>query len=216
MSEVIPRFPLQWPTGWARSTHRKRAQFSTKKNLPAGQAWGSKTLSVADGVERVMRELGAIDVREDDIVISTNIALRLDGFPRSGQGEPNDPGVAVYWRTGKGEARVMAVDIYDRVADNLAAIAASLDALRAIQRHGGGAVGNRAFTGFDALPPPKSPWAVLGISHPDAASEASVGVAYKAKVRTEHPDAPGGSHNKMAELNWARDEALRIIRNRTQ
>ena len=206
MSEAIPRYPLQWPTGWGRASSRRRAQFS----MNAGRI----SLSVDVATRRVLKELAAIRVDDGDVVISSNVALRLDGFPRSGQGEPNDPGVAVYWRTGKGETKVMAVDIYDRVADNLAAIAASLEAMRAIARHGGAAIGDRAFTGFDALPPPRSPWAVLGISHPDAASEESIRVAYKAKVRTEHPDAPTGSHNKMADLNWARDEALRIVNER--
>lgn len=211
MSEVIPRFPLQWPAGWPRAGNRKRAQFSTKRNLPPGQTYGAKSLSVADGTLRVLKELAAIRVGDQDVVISTNIALRLDGFPRSGQGEPIDPGVAVYWRTEKGESRVMAVDVYDRVADNLAAIAASLDALRAIERHGGAQVGDRAFTGFDALPPPKSCWDVLGVT--SSATEASVQVAWKAKLRTHHPDH-GGSHNLMADLNWARDEALRKIKER--
>ncbi|KVD37855.1 hypothetical protein WJ41_22830 [Burkholderia ubonensis] len=60
-------------------------------------------------------------------------------------------GVAVYWETRAGARRVMAIDQYTRVADNLAAVAATLDAMRAIERHGGARILERAFTGFAAL-----------------------------------------------------------------
>jgi hypothetical protein len=60
----------------------------------------------------------------------------------------------------------MAIDQYDRVEHNLAAIAATLDAMRAIKRHGGAEILDRAFTGFTALPAPMAggkPWRqVLG------------------------------------------------------
>jgi len=46
----------------------------------------------------------------------------------------------------------MAIDIYDTVAGNLAAVAATLDAMRAIERHGGAQILKRAFQGFKALP----------------------------------------------------------------
>lgn len=196
---MIPRFPLTWPDGWKRTSNRQRAKFMRDR----------RQLSVADGLQRVFRELAALGVREHDVVVSTNIQLRLDGLPRSDRGEPQDPGAAVYW-TGKGEQmRVMAVDLYDRVADNLGAIAASLEALRAIERHGGAAILERAFTGFDALPPPRNPFDFLGVSR-DHATVETVQVAFKAKLRSHHPDH-GGSHNLMSELNWARDEALKII-----
>jgi hypothetical protein len=31
-------------------------------------------------------------------VISTNVRMRLDGLPRSGEKESQDPGAAVYWQ----------------------------------------------------------------------------------------------------------------------
>jgi len=100
-------------------------------------------------------------------------------------------------------------------AAKVAAIAASAGKQRdAIERHGGAAILERAFTGFDALPPPKSPFDILGVSR-EHASEASIQVAFKAKARTYHPDAPTGSHNLMAELTDARDKALEIVRART-
>lgn len=69
---------------------------------------------------------------------------RLDGLPRSGEPEPKDPGATVYWRS-RGRDQVIAIDQYDRVADNLAAIAGTLDALRAIKRWGGAQIVARLY-----------------------------------------------------------------------
>ncbi|GMG89617.1 hypothetical protein Cmtc_08370 [Cupriavidus sp. TKC] len=163
------------------------------------------------GVERVLDELGRLSIGRDDIVISTNITTRLDGLPRSDQKAPEDPGVAVYWETKKGERRVMAIDQYRRVADNLAAIAATLEALRAIERHGGAQILDRAFTGFTALPSP-SPAAlrtwreVIGVS-PAERDIAAVRAAYRRRAQAAHPDRPGGSHDEMAQLTAAMRQA---------
>ncbi|MGN5479481.1 hypothetical protein ACTMU2_29065 [Cupriavidus basilensis] len=105
-----------------------------------------EALTVSDGVNRVLDELGRLGARPGSIIISTNVAVRLDGLPRSGQREPADPGAAVYWQDRSGAPRVMAIDQYRSVADNLAAIAATLEAMRAIERHGGAQILERAFT----------------------------------------------------------------------
>ena len=80
----------------------------------------------------VLAELARLGIGEQDTVISTNVPTRLDGLPRSGAREPFDPGVAVYWQERSGARRVMAIDRYTTVADNLAAVAATLEAMRAI------------------------------------------------------------------------------------
>ena len=198
---TIIAYPLQWPDGWKRTAFhlRRDAKFRS----------GDKRLSVAVAHNRVMEQLALFKVdTRNDVVVSTNIPLRLDGAPRSDQREPNDPGVAVYWRTKGGGMKTMAIDHYKRVADNLAAVAATLDAMRAIERHGGAQILDRAFTGFAALPPPASPWSILGI--PPRSSRAAIEVAYRATARTAHPDA-GGSTAAMAALNAARDAALKEI-----
>jgi len=87
-------------------------------------------------------------------VLSANILTRLDDLSRSGEKEPDDSGAAVYWWTRDDARRAMATDLYSTVADNLAAIAATLDAMRAIERHGGAQILDRAFTGFAALDAP--------------------------------------------------------------
>lgn len=203
---TINAFPLQWPFGWKRTQggYRRDGRFSTKD-----YGRPSRSLTVFDGVKRVLGELEKMGYGRNDIVISTNVELRLDGLPRSDRGEPGDPGAAVYWRTSKGENKVMAIDQYTRVADNLGAIAATLEAMRAIERHGGAVILERAFTGFTALPAPSAKrdwWEVLGL--PQGAPREDVKAAYRRLATQHHPDKPSGSHEKMAELNAALETAL--------
>lgn len=207
----MQRYPLSWPDGWPRAKGRKAAQFGTSRHTAVGSR-EKKRLTIADGMERVIEELEALGVNaRDDALISTNLRLNLSGLPRGDQGEPSDPGVAVYWQRKNQPMRVMAIDVYYRVADNLGAIAATLNAMRAIERHGGAQILERAFTGFDALPPPQAkvgrPWWVVLNLLPDATTDA-IEYAYRAAAKRAHPDA-GGSHAAMAELNAARDEALK-------
>jgi hypothetical protein len=221
MSEPTAAFPLSWPAAWKRTPEhqRTRSKFgkaSRQEGYGDNKRWvPGRDLTIAEGTQRVLLELGRMGIsRErvgDDVVISTNLRLRLDGLPVSSQAEPRDPGVAVYWREALGGRKVMAIDIYDRVADNLAAVAATLDAMRAIERHGGAAILERAFTGFTALPAPivagmKRPWrAVLEID--GAVNEEAVSRAHRVLSMKHHPDR-GGTDEKMAEINAARDEAL--------
>jgi len=202
---TVNAYPLAWPDGWPRSKVRKPGKFGVAEDK--GSYVGKRSLSIEDGVKRVRSELDrlGIDVA-NDMVISTNLKLNLRGLPRGDQGEPGDPGVAVYWQKPGKPARVMAIDAYYRVADNLGAIAATLEAMRAIERHGGAQILDRAFTGFTALPSPSSPWAILGI--PPGSTADQINAAYRAKARAAHPDA-GGSTSAMAELNQARDAALK-------
>jgi hypothetical protein len=199
-------YPLTWPEGWPRRPGytRKRAQFKSQKS-----GGGTVQISVSEGMRRVLVELQALRTSRDDVVVSTNLRLRLDGFPRSDQPEPSDPGAAVYWQQGQ-TMKVMAIDRYDRVADNLAAIAATLEAMRAIERHGGGEILDRAFTGFTALPAPKKWWDILGIL-PTATAD-QINARFRALAAIHHPDRDGGDHGRMAEISAARDEALKTAR----
>jgi hypothetical protein len=203
---MIPAYPLQWPEGWPRSpSYRRRAAQFRGDDRKQG-------LSIAEGRKRVLEELARLRVTHDDVVITTNLRLNLQGFPRGDQGEPGDPGVAVYWERNK-TRRVMAVDHYTRVADNLGAIAASLEAMRAIERHGGAQILERAFTGFVALPNPDRPrsWReTLGFPYEAVVTADMVRARYRKLAGDVHPDR-GGDHDAMAELNRARDDALRAV-----
>jgi hypothetical protein len=147
-----------------------------------------------------------------NVVISSDLQLRNDGLPRSNQATGHlDQGAAVYWQDGQ-QRRCMAIDRYDRIADNLGAIAATLAAMRAIERHGGAEILDRAFTGFTALPAPAAqdkPHEVLGVD--ENASRSEIDYAYKRLAAQHHPDK-GGSTEQMSRINTARDAMLESLR----
>lgn len=191
----LSAYPLHWPEGWPRTNPAQRTTARFHRN--------KQTLSIADSVRRVFVELERLGAREEDIVISSNIQPTLGGWPSSSGRVPDDPGVAVYWKDKHKRDRVMAIDRYDRVADNLAAIAATLDALRAIERHGGGQILERAFTGFTALPSPDSmsDWrTVLGV--PGCRSLLEARQAYL-RLRSEHHTDRGGDDAMFHKVNLA-------------
>lgn len=214
MEKPTEAYPLQWPIGWKRTGpfNRSRAKFGKRSFVDKGlnaegqrMGWHTKgSLSISQGTERVLNVLEQMGFNKS-VVVSSNLSLRNDGLPRSGQREPEDPGVAVYWGNGA-KARCIAVDQYDRVADNLAAIAATLEAMRAIERHGGAAILERAFTGFTALPAPEQPWQTLGLPDSHATPE-QIEDAYRRLAMKHHPDR-GGDANEMARINTARDMLL--------
>ena len=93
-----------------------------------------------------------------------------------------------------GNDRVIALDQYDRIADNLYAIGKTLEALRGIERWGGGQILDRAFTGFTALPSPEmaggtDPYELLGISPED--NDDTRRKAYRKALSKNHPDHNG-------------------------
>jgi DnaJ domain len=208
VSDVIEAYPLRWPDGWKRTPDYMRAhgRFNSKQRK-YGDGGGSwlyiKELTIAEATKRTLLALERMGFNSS-VVISSNLQLRNDGLPRSGQRTPDDSGVCVYWGNGK-KRRCIAVDQYRRIADNLAAIAATLEAMRAIERHGGAAILDRAFTGFIALPAPEQPFQVLGISA--NATREDVEAAHRRLAMQHHPDR-GGDASQMARINAARDAML--------
>jgi hypothetical protein len=186
MTEASPlHWPLQWPIGRPRLQHGKPSRFKIDF-LPAVQMLRAE-----------IRRLGA-----EHLVISTNIELRPDGLPYANRREPEDEGVAVYF-TYRKQPMCFACDMWDKVGDNIYAIARTIKALRGIDRWGAGEMFKQAFTAFAAPPVPKSPHEILGV-RPDATQQ-EIDVAYRRKAKLFHPDAPGGSESAMVELNKARD-----------
>lgn len=219
-SRLLAAYPLSWPDGWPRHRGaRKSANFGKMASHESGQYQHRRDITMVDAMARVHAELAALGVNVvDDSVISTNLKLNLQGYPRSDQGEPADPGAAVYWQRKRKPSddrdppmQVMAIDIYQRARDNVAAIAATLEALRKIERHGGAQILDRAFSGFISLPKPSGPewWEVLKLDRATATRE-QVLARHRELAKTRHPDA-GGSDHQMAELNRARDQALQHI-----
>lgn len=212
MSAQTTAYPLCWPAGWKRTESYRRSPAAFGK-LRAHAAGGTVKglLSVNDATCRVLHEIGLLGVQRGNLIISTNLRLRLDGLPYLDQREPSDPGAAVYWiKNIRQPMKCMAIDRYDRVADNLAAIAATVEAMRAIERHGGAEILNRALLGFEALPEPEQWWQVLGFNvAPSTLQEAES--AFRSLAKTHHPDV-GGDAAKFARVANAIEQARKALR----
>lgn len=196
-------YPLHWPAGWPRTPAHKRDDGDKFRRGDWKNGYTRPTIN--DTRRELADELGRLGAR--NIILSTNVELRLDGQPYSGRRAPDDPGIAVYF-TVNGEAMVMAQDAYLRVPDNIRSLTLAISGMRQMQRHGGGVMLKRAFAGFTALPPPDqmSPivtepprqwWQVLGVVQ-DAPLAVITG-AFRALVRET-----GGA---SAELNAAYEAA---------
>lgn len=212
---VLASHPLAWPEGWPRHKGvRQEARFS-KGEIRASNVTGRTDISMVDAMKRVHYELDRLGVNViDDCVISTNLKINMSGLPRSDQGEPGDPGVAIYWQKKGLPMRVMAIDIYSRARDNVAAVAATLEAMRKVERHGGAQILDRAFAGFLALPKPSGPewWEVLKFNLAgEVITREAIMTRYRELARTRHQDSDTGSEHQMAELNRARDQALQEV-----
>jgi hypothetical protein len=216
------RYPLYWPAGWKRTkpSERKAAAFS-KSNWAFHEGrkvrGAIQRLSLSDGIARISTELRRLDVEKGSALVSSNIPIRLDGGLRGDRGEPSDPGVAVYWEANS-VSQCIAIDLYQRVADNLAAVSATLAAMRAIQRHGGAEILHRAFRGFTALPERagSKSWHQILKFHPTdkEVTPEMIQNAFREMAKIRHPDA-GGSEDEFRELLWARDQALLEIAGRS-
>lgn len=198
---TITAYPLAWPLHRPRTAWNQveRSNFDRKRSLA----------NARDLLINEVRLLGG-----SSLIISTNIPLRLDGLPRSGYAAPRDAGVAIYFKRAK-QDMAFACDRWDRVEDNIYAIAKTIDALRGVARWGSGDMLKAAFTGFAALPAPfvasvKRDWqAVLELQDLLQPSEDDIRRAYQRLASKFHPDRAGGDAAKMAELNQARDDALK-------
>lgn len=193
MTTISP-YPLQWPDNRQRipAGRRVRSPFRTSFNV---------------AVENVKRSLRGFQkdagVKIEHVVLSSNVDLMND--------KPSDPGCAV-WFTMDGQWVAFAVDRFPDVASNVQAIHHIIEARRTELRYGGLEIVRQTFRAFVALPsPPKSGWRdILGIEG-NGITASVVESAYRARAKFAHPDKPGGSTEKMAELNRAREEALREI-----
>ncbi len=202
--DSIKAFPLSWPLGRPRTPSQNRQGAAFRR--------GADRLSVTDGVRRLLAELDRFGAEQ--VVISSNVKPTLSGTPsRETPATGNDPGVAVYFRL-KGQPHAMSCDKWNRVADNLAALAAHIEAIRGQLRWGCADVA-QVFAGFRALSAvgAKKPWwTVLGFPVPPA----SVDVIERKRdelARLHHPDR-GGNPNQMAEINSAFDEGRQALRAR--
>jgi hypothetical protein len=221
--EDVQAYPLTWPEGWPRTPTGRRDpgnQFKVAVNVLPGEAYRARRPITFDKARRLLQdELGRLKAK--NVVVSTNVALRNDGAPRAGEAERrlDDPGVAVYF-TLKGKQMVMAQDAFVGIAANARSLGLAIEAIRALERHGGGTMMERAFAGFAALPAPegsrpKRPWwIVLNYGDSDEAradvTVDEIEARYRALSKKRHPDA-GGSTELFQELQDARDDAIKSL-----
>lgn len=199
------RYPLAWPAGRPRRRNRVKGQFGEK-----GDNDRTRRVSLATACERVETQVQALGGVYP--LLSTNLELRVDGRPRADRAPPADPGVCLYFQL-KGDPYALACDTYTEIAQNVAAIAAHIEATRRIERYGV-ATAAETLRAFQALPSPeqvapKRPWHEIFGMVPEAADEDSVGAIYRIKARQ-----CAGDQAALTELNVARDEALQAIRDR--
>lgn len=191
-NESTRAYPLYWPESWPRTeTHKvKKAQFKDRSVFTARRE-----------LESEVRKFGGVN-----LIISSNLELKLDGTPRSGQKQPVDRGVAVFFDRKK-EPMALACDVYSSVEDNLWALVRTLEALRQIERDGSPALINRAFKGFAALPDPDARkwWEVLGVDK--TADDAAIKQAYFNLAKIHHPDR-GGDAVMFDQVQKAYDLAI--------
>ena len=215
MSGDIQTFPLCWPGHWPRTGAASRldARFygtstSQRKSFD-GTIYTQKNKrgKTVDEARRFLRsELERLGAR--DVIISTNMRTRSDGEIHSSAAAPSDPGVAVYFKLRK-QDRCFPCDKWSSVADNLWAIAKSIEAMRGLERWGAERMVDAAFTGFKALPETTSGtpwWEVLEVGS-DAPVE-EIRAQYRALAMRRHPDKEGGSDEAFRALQVALGQGL--------
>lgn len=187
VTDMIEAYPLCWPISRPRARYTESARFKT-------------TLGKAiDNLQREVAMLGGLR-----LVISSNQPLNRDGTPSARRIWIGDCGVAVYFDLKK-KPMCFACDRWDKIEDNMQAIAKTIEALRGIERWGSGSMVEQAFTGFTALPAPEQPWQVLGVS--SHATREEIEEAHSRLAMKHHPDR-GGDNQIMARINAARDALL--------
>lgn len=117
-------YPLQWPPGFSRtaSADRRDSRFGR----------GVFKVGLAIARTDVITELDRLGAA--NYIITTDLPTRRDGLPYA-DGRSNDPGVAV-WFILDDKERVFACDKWKTHAENMRAIALSIEAMRGLERWG--------------------------------------------------------------------------------
>ena len=209
MEKEINAFPLCWPDGWER-TPIDAITWSRFKVTPD---------QARKNLLNEIRRLVGFGYRRENVIISTNIKLRLDGEPYAGLRPPEDKGVAVYFEYKK-KPMAFACDRWNAIHDNMQSIAKTIEALRGIERWGASDMMERAFTGFAQIEYQETEsWetvlqmgsrAVLNESDKDWLALAERN--FKILAKDAHPDKEGGSNEEMQRLLNAREQARQELR----
>ncbi len=126
-------YPLDWPTGWPRTNSPEISRFKITFDR------------ARTDLHIELERLGA-----SNVVLSTNVELRLDGHPYASRRPPEDKGVAVYFSY-RGKSMTFACDRWNKIEDNIQSIRKTIEAIRGIERWGASDMIERAFSGFTAV-----------------------------------------------------------------
>jgi hypothetical protein len=207
---TVEAYPLQWPQGWPRtpSGQQERGwQFKQTRYATPGQNWsgavGKSLVTFAKARDQLYEELRKLGATR--VVVATNHKPDKYGIPVESKRSVGDEGVAVYFQL-KDRGMAMACDRFDNAAANMRSLGLAIEAMRQLERHGGGTMMERAFSGFVAIEAPgKSWWDVIEV-RPDATKDV-IEANFRRLARDRHPDR-GGSNEAMAVLNEARAAGL--------
>lgn len=181
-------YPLAWPSAAPRAKYRERGVYRTTLAGALKNLHREVTLLAGTAAGRTM-------------ILSSNVTL--------GQENPSDPGVVAYF-IHDGDAVALPCDRWTTVAANVQAIALTIECMRGMQRHGSKHLIKAMFSGLVALPAPEGWRAVLELGADDGLAQAEQ--AFKRLAQKAHPDLPGGSHDAMARLNRAIDQARKELK----
>ena len=189
MSTIAP-YPLAWPDGVPRTAPMRRVRS------PFRTGYAAAVENVAQSLRMFQRDAG---VKIEHVVLSSNVDL----INKS----PADPGAAAWFKM-DGQFVAFGVDRFVSVEANVQAIHNIIEARRTELKYGGLAIVRQTFKAFLALPAPeRKHWTLVLALRPDS-TIAEIEARYRHLAKISHPDAAGGSHEAMADLNRARDEAL--------
>lgn len=170
-------YPLSWPSGKPWTERRTTSPYRVK---------------VLDKIKsELLRELKLLKAK--NVIVSTNIEIRLDGIPYTKRRPPSNPGVTVHFDLA-GDPRVFALDRWDKVEHNMHGIALHIASLRAITRTGVASL-EQIFAGHKALPEVAGEtnfqiWHDVLQVPADCGFEAAR-TAFRGLVKIHHPDQGG-------------------------
>ena len=145
------------------------------------------------------------------VIVSSNVVLNKDGGIRSGQRDPDDPAVAIYYVL-DGDPKCIPMDTYDRVADNIASVAQCLNDMRSLERHGH-RISNKVYSAFSALPPPGQvssiTWREVLDYYGHDINECKA--AWRKKISQNHT-VHGGDQDAAANINLAWGQAKEALK----
>lgn len=207
-------YPLQWPSRLPRTkpTDRQRSAFGGRDRANLSPHLTGQEVIIE------LERLGATDY----VITSCLPSRGPAGLPYADTARIDDPGIAVWFQYRRVE-RVLACDRWQRPAENLRAIAKSIEAMRGLDRWGVADVLESVFTGFAAAlpagPQPERGWrevfGVEGLVDTLMASStddliAVVKARHRKLIAEAHPDT-GGETERAAQLNAALDAAIKEL-----